>query len=85
MFRFGTGFGLLQCRLSEFNDDIHGEPDERYHVEYEQVYDESLHCFVKVKKNSNKKACEDNKTTKYSTMKKLKSERTLEVELDMER
>lgn len=27
MFRFGTGFGLLKCRLSEFNDDIHGEPD----------------------------------------------------------
>ena len=36
MFRFGTGFGLLNCPLSEFNGEYHGEDMKDDECEHEE-------------------------------------------------
>lgn len=36
MFRFGTGFGLLNCPLSEFNGDYHGKDMKDDKCEHEE-------------------------------------------------
>lgn len=76
MFRFGTGFGLLECPLSEFNDDIHGEDNKHITVQSDNLWVEDDEIEMQRKEK-------DKKLTKK---KKLKfKESTFEVELDMER
>ena len=80
MFRFGTGFGLLECPLSEFNDDIHGEDNKHITVQSDNLWVEDDEIEMQRKE---KDKIEFKKLTKK---KKLKfKESTFEVELNMER
>lgn len=47
MLRFGFGFGLLNCSLSDFNASCDFEYENKNKYEY---YDNKLHTFVSVRK-----------------------------------
>ena len=67
MFRFGTGFGLLNCPLSVFNGDYHGEDFEGEEWVCVEEYDEDQWTTVRKYKRVPKKL----DGTKYSNVKKM--------------
>ena len=81
MFRFGTGFGLLKCPLSEFNDDIHGEDNLPPSELNDDLYVEDDDTFPS--REEEKKSTQNKKIT---SKKKLRSKkRTFQEQVDLER